>query len=86
MKKLIFCLTLITASFGFISYRNDNSSRNIKNKIDNILKWEEKFGFSGSVLVVKDGEIILSKGYGYADEKAKKMMKKLVTSQPSSKT
>lgn len=35
--------------------------------IDNLLQWEEKFGFSGSVLIVKDGKTVLSKGYGFAN-------------------
>lgn len=32
--------------------------------IENLLQWEEKFGFKGAVCVVKDGRIIINKGYG----------------------
>lgn len=71
MKKIIYSLLLIYTAFAFISFRVYKKPDSINDKIDNILKWEEKFGFSGSVLVVKNGDIILNKGYGYADNKAK---------------
>lgn len=40
--------------------------------LDEYLTRLEKFGFSGAVIASKDGEIILSKGYGWAD-RAKKI-------------
>jgi CubicO group peptidase (beta-lactamase class C family) len=35
--------------------------------LDDYLKRVEAFGFSGALIVEKDGKIILSKGYGWAD-------------------
>ena len=40
-------------------------------RIDNYLKSSEINGYSVSVLVAKEGKIILSKGYGWADRKMK---------------
>ena len=40
-------------------------------KIDNYLKSSVPNGYSGSVLVAKDGEILLSKGYGWANRNKK---------------
>lgn len=65
MKKSIFILLLICAAV--FSGEADCTDNNIISNIENIMQWEEKFGFSGSVLIVKNDEIILSKGYGYAN-------------------
>lgn len=40
-------------------------------RIDSLIMVEEKQGFHGVVLVEKDGKIVLSKGYGYANEETK---------------
>jgi len=40
-------------------------------RIDEYLNQSVDNGYSGSVLVAKDGEILLSKGYGWADRKMK---------------
>lgn len=39
--------------------------------VEQIIQDEIDSGFSGSVLLVRDGELILSKGYGYADRDRK---------------
>jgi CubicO group peptidase (beta-lactamase class C family)/tetratricopeptide (TPR) repeat protein len=70
MKKSIIFLLLVSGTIVCTSFFKDKTKGTIKNKINNLLKWEEKFGFSGAVLVVKDGEIILNKGYGYANKAA----------------
>ena len=36
----------------------------LERKVDEYLSRLEPFGFSGGVLVAKDGEIVLEKGYG----------------------
>ena len=36
-------------------------------KLDDYLSRLEKFGFSGAVIVARNGEVVLSKGYGLAD-------------------
>lgn len=67
MKKIIsmnIIILLLTGIF-FISYaQNDND---LKTKINDFLIRINSNGFSGSILVAKDGKIILSKGYGLAD-------------------
>lgn len=40
-------------------------------KLDAYLARLEENGFSGAVLIAKDGEILLNKGYGFADREAK---------------
>lgn len=64
-RTLLFFLTSLL--FISLSFATDKGKQTLKNKIENILKWEEQFGFSGSVMVVKDGKIILNKGYGFAN-------------------
>ncbi|MEA3445920.1 MAG: serine hydrolase [Bacteroidota bacterium] len=49
---------------------NPNSA-SITNRIDNYLSSCVVNGYSGSVLVAKDDEILLSKGYGWADKNKK---------------
>ena len=66
MKKpitFIFIFIILTAINSF----SMKESSVMRKKIRGMMEWEEKFGFSGSVLVVKNGEIILSEGYGFAN-------------------
>lgn len=46
--------------------KKENLER-IKTRIDHYLNTSVENGYSGSVLVAQDGEILLSKGYGWAD-------------------
>lgn len=46
-------------------------SENLSARIDSFLSHSTENGFSGSVLVARKGDIILSKGYGWADESRK---------------
>ncbi len=69
MKRSSFSLLLITIFIASVSFANDKDKKPLKEKIENILQWEALHGFSGSVMVVKDGKIILNKGYGYANKK-----------------
>ncbi|HEX8170274.1 MAG TPA: serine hydrolase domain-containing protein [Thermoanaerobaculia bacterium] len=39
----------------------------LQRKLDSLLRGFESNGYSGSVLVAKDGEIVLHEGYGFAD-------------------
>ena len=62
--------------FTFISFLTLNSfsqstNKELFNRIDTYLESSVTNGFSGVVLVSKKGEIILSKGYGWADRKNK---------------
>ena len=69
MKKTIIFSIIVLLLAGAISSASGKDKAPVSNKIDNILKWEEQFGFNGSVLVVKDGKTILNKGYGFADKR-----------------
>ncbi|MEO8665877.1 MAG: serine hydrolase [Ignavibacteria bacterium] len=68
MKKHITPVLLVIFFLFCNNVYSNNGSRQLEEKLGNFLQWEEKFGFSGAVLVVKDGEIILSKGYGYSNK------------------
>lgn len=70
MKKSVFFVILFSAVLAFTSIASEKNDGSIQSKMDNIMQWEEKFGFSGSVLVVKDDEVILSKGYGLANKQS----------------
>ena len=64
---------LIFAFVTFLTFNSFSQSTNkeLFNKIDTYLESSVANGFSGVVLVSKKGEIILSKGYGWADRKNK---------------
>jgi len=62
--------------FAFITFLTLNSfsqstNKELFNRIDTYLESSVTNGFSGVVLVSKKGEIILSKGYGWADRENK---------------
>lgn len=62
--------------FAFITFSTFNSfsqstNKELFNKIDTYLESSVTNGFSGVVLVSKNGETILSEGYGWADRKNK---------------
>lgn len=71
MKKLALYFMLLVVTRPSFSFSMDQYPGKAKARIENLMKWEEKFGFSGSVLIVKDGEILLNKGYGFANNNAK---------------
>lgn len=67
IKALIFAfITFLTLNSFSQSTNND-----LFNRIDTYLELSVTNGFSGVVLVSEKGEIILSKGYGWADRKNK---------------
>jgi CubicO group peptidase (beta-lactamase class C family)/tetratricopeptide (TPR) repeat protein len=68
MKKILFLLLPVSV-FIALSASGTGNDNELKKSMDNMLKWEEQFGFSGSVLVMKDGKVILQKGYGFADRR-----------------
>lgn len=66
MKKTLSVLSILAGIFiSIVSYAQEST---LPNAIENLLQWEEAFGFSGSVLIEKDEKIILSKGYGFANK------------------
>ena len=74
MKITFLSLLFFTHFFwGTISLKSQTieSNKALKAKIDAYLQASVLNGFSGSVLVSQKGNIILSKGYGWADRKNK---------------
>jgi CubicO group peptidase (beta-lactamase class C family) len=51
--------------------QNQFDSETFNTRIDNYLISSVENGYSGSILVAKDGDVLLSKGYGWADRKKK---------------
>jgi len=67
IKALIFAFITFLTLNSF----SQNTNEEIYNKVDSYLESSVTNGFSGVVLVSKKGEIILSKGYGWADRENK---------------
>jgi len=74
MKKITITILCII-QFGLVSTnlkaKTQTKHDNLHARIDSYLNASESNGFSGSILVVKKGNIILSKGYGWSDRKNK---------------
>ncbi|MBS1493833.1 MAG: serine hydrolase [Bacteroidetes bacterium] len=65
MKKIL--LTALVIFFAFKIYAQDNTETKVQ-KIDELINKYVEYGlFNGSVMVVENGNTILSKGYGYSD-------------------
>jgi CubicO group peptidase (beta-lactamase class C family) len=47
---------------------NDNEPRSIREKIEDRMEEYERQGFAGSLIVVHQGEVLVRKGYGFADK------------------
>lgn len=62
---LLFFISLCIATLT----QADN--RSISTELDNYLKTSVEDGFSGAVLIVQDGKVVLNKGYGLADREDK---------------
>lgn len=71
MKSSIKAFVFACFTFSTLCAFSQNTDKELSNKIDSYLEASEKNGFSGVVLVSKKGEIILSKGYGWADRENK---------------
>jgi len=67
LKPLIFAFL----TFSTLNSFSQNSNKELLNRIDSYLELSVTNGFSGAVLVSRKGEIILSKGYGWADRENK---------------
>lgn len=68
MKNIVLII-IISVQFvigSFTSGAQENTAT--KTKIDNYLKAGVANGFSGTILVAKGGEVILNKGYGFANK------------------
>ena len=71
MKKVLFLFTAITIIqfWAFtLSAQQKTMSTTLYSRIDNYLTAGSKNGFSGAISVVKNGKIIINKGYGQANK------------------
>ena len=74
------CLVFLTIAILILGTLTSNAQEKLNPndtfiKIDNYLNSSVSNSYSGSVLVAKEGKILLSKGYGWAD-KSKKILNK----------
>ena len=67
-SALVVCLL---AGLGLSAAGVGTAKGELGKKADDYLSRLEPFGFSGAVLVAKDGEVVLEKGYGWADREKK---------------
>lgn len=65
LKKIKLIVIILISSLSYSQSISDNVELN--RKIDNYLTNGVANGFSGAVLIAKNGEIILNKGYGFAN-------------------
>ena len=71
MKKtilIIFCSIHLLFSTTIVNAQVTGNDKALEKKIDNYLTEGVMNGFSGSILVAKEGKIILNKGYGMANK------------------
>jgi CubicO group peptidase (beta-lactamase class C family) len=71
MKSSIKIVFFAFITLSTLNAFSQNSNKVLFNKIDSYLRASETNGFSGVVLVSKKGEVVLSKGYGWADRNNK---------------
>src|SRR5215203_4845853 len=72
--KLIKLFLLIALLFTFSTESNAQNITDKKNlgaTLDEYLRRATANGFSGAILVAKDGKMVLRKGYGWADKNNK---------------
>lgn len=76
MKRTVFVSVLIlivfTSYLPALATRGDAKSRHVENlrvSLNDYLNRSSTFGFSGAVVVIKDGNVVLRKAWGFADKK-----------------
>lgn len=67
MKKTSFLFSVI-AFLCLFSFKTNAQETTLYSRIDNYLSQGSQNGFSGAISVVKDGKIIINKGYGIANK------------------
>ena len=68
MKTTIILVLVFFISFNSISTaQNENSKSVLYTKIDNYFEAGVKNGFAGAIAVIKNGEVVINKGYGLAN-------------------
>lgn len=66
-RMFVVCLALLGAATPAFSSQGAVVSGPLGEKVDQLMSRLEAFGFAGSLLVAKDGKVVLHKGYGLAD-------------------
>ncbi|NER13506.1 serine hydrolase [Leptobacterium flavescens] len=66
MKKPLFLVTAIIIQLGAFSL--NAQQKTLYSRIDSYLTAGSENGFSGAIAVVKDGDVIINKGYGLANK------------------
>ena len=68
MKTLKIFTTLFLISVNSILFaQNEVSTSELYSKIDTYLEAGTKNGFAGAIAVIKNGEVVINKGYGFAN-------------------
>lgn len=73
MKHIILFIYLLSVCGTTAQEMNTSPSMEMGERIDEYMKRCEPFGFSGALMVAKDGKILVNNGYGYANRKTGKM-------------
>ncbi|MFD2824633.1 serine hydrolase [Lacinutrix iliipiscaria] len=71
MKSSIKIVIFAFITLSTLSTHSQTTNKELFNRVDSYLESSANNGFSGVVLVAKKGEVILSKGYGWADRENK---------------
>ncbi|WP_104734986.1 serine hydrolase domain-containing protein [Hanstruepera ponticola] len=71
MKSSIKIVIFAFITLSTLSSHSQTTNKELFNRVDSYLESSANNGFSGVVLVAKKGEVILSKGYGWADRENK---------------
>jgi CubicO group peptidase (beta-lactamase class C family) len=64
-------VAMVALCVTFTAVRAEETNEELAQRIDTYLNASAENGFSGAVLVARKGEIVLSKGYGFADREKK---------------
>ncbi len=73
MKKILLLLAISIANVSCVAQSERHENTRLTKKIDHYLSQGAANGFSGAVLIVKNGNIILNKGYGLANRKTQQL-------------
>ena len=65
---ITFTLVFFISLSGISIAQNDDSLTALYTKIDNYLKAGTENGFAGAITVIKNGEVVINKGYGLANK------------------
>jgi len=72
MIKRQFCIILLVLVISVVSHaQNESRAGALYARIDQYLSAGSKNGFSGAISIVKNGKIIINRGYGMADKDTK---------------